>query len=376
MMPERHRPNKERKPGGEHASPPPSNVLEDEISLLEIVNLLLRHLYRLLGFSLAFGVLALLFSLLRPAEYVATASFVPQGSDSQVGRLATLAGRFGVAVPSSEAPGESLAFYAELLLSREILYEVAAERYDLTDGSTASGDRKRVSSTLPELLNIHEDTPELEIAEAIEWLREDAVQIRTDVETGIVGLSVTSRRPELSHAIASQLVNLVNEFNLQTRQSRAAAERKFIEGRLTEGNHSLLAAEGRLEGFLQSNRQFQNSPELLFQHDRLQRRVVRAQEVVTSLSQAHEEARVSEVRNTPVITVVERPVPPLRRESRGIPLMVALGFLLGGTVGVFSAFGSELMQREKERESEIYVEFSTLWTKTWLDIRTLGGRRS
>jgi uncharacterized protein involved in exopolysaccharide biosynthesis len=192
----------------------------------------------------------------------------------------------------------------------------------------------------------------------------------------MVRVFVESSWPGLSFGIASRLVTLVNEFNLETRQSRAAAERTFIEGRLAEAEDSLLAAETRLEAFLQSNRQFENSPELLFQHDRLQRQVARNQEVVTSLAQGYEEARVSEVRNTPVITVVEPPEIPLKPESRGLLLKGALGLALGGMVGLFWAFGSEMMRREEDRDSETYREFRNLWADTWRDVRKLGRRGS
>jgi len=90
-----------------------------------------------------------------------------------------------------------------------------------------------------------------------------------------------------------------------TRQSQAAAERGFTEERMAEAQEELRAAENELQRFLQNNRQFQNSPELVFQHDRLQRRVAMRQQVYTSLVQSYEQARIDEVPNTPVITVVE-----------------------------------------------------------------------
>ncbi len=45
----------------------------------------------------------------------------------------------------------------------------------------------------------------------------------------------------------------------------------------------------------------------LFEHDRLERPVSMRQELVTAMAQAYEQARVDEVRNTPVITVIDQP---------------------------------------------------------------------
>lgn len=345
----------------------------DEISLLEVFNLVLRHRHRIVGLAVLVAAVAVGAAFISGSTYRATAAFVPQGSDAERGRLASLAGQFGIDVPGGDGAGQSPAFYAELLRSREILRPVADARYTFLEDGAGDG-AEQIAGTLPELLEIDEDTPGLETVGAITWLREEAIAVRTDPETGMVNLSVDTPWAGLSHAIAERLLTLVNEFNLETRQSRAAAERAFIEERLAEREDSLLAAENRLESFLQSNRQFQNSPELLFRHDRLQRQVARHQQIVTSLSQAYEEARVSEVRNTPVITVLEPPERPLEAESRDLALRLALGLALGGMLGVFWAFGAELMRREREVGSDSYREFSTLWSRVRRELRLPGGR--
>lgn len=364
------RPGSRVPPGGG----PPGDPYADEISLLEVFNLVLRHRYRIAGTALAVGVVVVMMTLIVGRTYAATSSFVPQGSDGQQGRLASLAGQFGVNVPMGDGASESPAFYAELLRSREILRPVAQARYEIRGPGRGLAPDERMAGTLPDMLGIDTEPDEMATLEVMKWLREEAIEVRTDVETSMVTLTVETRWAGLSHAIAERLVQLVNAFNLETRQSQAAAERAFLEERLAEAQDSLLQAEGRLESFLQANRQFDNSPELGFQHDRLQRQVARNQQLVTSLDQAYEEARVSEVRNIPVITVVEPPELPLRPESRGVVLKGALGLLVGALVGLFAAFVTEMLRREREGASQTYTEFDALWKKTWHDLRTLGGR--
>jgi uncharacterized protein involved in exopolysaccharide biosynthesis len=353
---------------------PPGGPYGDDISLLEVVNLVLRHRYRIAGTAVVFGAITVLVTLLIGRTYAASSSFVPQGSDGQQGRLATLAGQFGVNVPMGDGASESPAFYAELLRSREILRPVARARYEIRGPGRGLAPDERMSGTLPAILGIDDEPDEMATLEAMAWLREEAIRVRTDAETGIVTVTVETHWAELSHAITERLVQLVNAYNLETRQSQAAAERVFLEERLGEAQDSLRNAEGRLETFLQGNRQFENSPELNFQHDRLQRQVARNQQLVTSLDQAYEEARVREVRNIPVITVVELPERPLRPEPRGLALKGALALLLGGLLGLFMAFVTEMLRRERERASQTYTEFHALWKKTWYDVITLGGR--
>jgi uncharacterized protein involved in exopolysaccharide biosynthesis len=54
-----------------------------------------------------------------------------------------------------------------------------------------------------------------------------------------------------------------------------------------------------MQAFLQANRQWANSPDLTFQHDRLERDIALRQQVYTTLVQSFEQARISEVRDTP-----------------------------------------------------------------------------
>ncbi len=170
------------------------------------------------------------------------------------------------------------------------------------------------------------------------------------------------------------MVQLVNEFNLRTRQSQAAAERRFIEHRVEQVRSEFRAAEDDLQNFLQNNRAFQNSPELLFQHDRLQREVSMQQQVFTNLMQSYEQARIAEVRNTPVITVVEKAEVPVMSDRGGLRIRILIGAFLGLLLGSFTAFFREYARRKQERQSSDLDEISELWEEAKQDLRRLAHR--
>jgi uncharacterized protein involved in exopolysaccharide biosynthesis len=346
-------------------------VEEDEISLLQLFSVMLRRRWTIVWSTAIITLVALALALQTQKVYTASTSFIPQGSESRTSGLAGLAGQFGFQLPS-QSSSESPQFYAELVTSREILGTLAVERvsFPVSDGSLDG----RLEGFLPELLEMGEgDVPPLVLRETtIQWLR-GAVSASPGRETGIVGVSITTPWPGLSKVLADRLLELLNEFNLQTRQSQAAAEREFVENRLAEVQDSLRAAEDRLETFLEANRLWENSPELSFQQGRLLRQVTMQQQVYTSLAEAHEQARIAEVRNTPVITIVERPEAPVYADARRRLMKLALGIVLGGMLGVFLAFGQEYLQRARKEEGEEYEEFSSLWAQTWRDIRTFGG---
>jgi uncharacterized protein involved in exopolysaccharide biosynthesis len=87
-------------------------------------------------------------------------------------------------------------------------------------------------------------------------------------------------------------------------------------------------AEDELQAFLQRNRDFRSSPQLSFAYDRLADNVSLRQQLYTAVAQAYEQARIEEVRDTPVITVVEAPMLPARPDPRPFFRAIAATVLL------------------------------------------------
>lgn len=339
-------------------------AMDDEISLWEVLAVLLRRRGTIVMTTVAVAALAVAFTLLRADTFTTAASFRPQGSEASTSQLLALASQFGVNVGSGGGEEASPAFYAELLGSREILSTVAAQSYVVAGVGT---------TTLPDLLEIENDTEELRHEDTIEWLAEGAVSVTTGRETGTVTVSVETEWPDLSKAIVEALLEEIQSFNLDTRQSQAAAERSFIEGRVQEAQDSLRAAEEAQQAFLQANRQYENSPDLVFQHDRLLREVTLRQSVLTTLVQAYEQARISEVRDTPVITILQAPFLPPGPDDRSLLLAIALGIVLGGMMGVVLAFVVEAFRRPAAGD-HAREDFQQTWDGLVASIPFMGGR--
>lgn len=87
------------------------------------------------------------------------------------------------------------------------------------------------------------------------------------------------------------------------------------------------------------------------------------QQVVSSLTESYEQARINEVRNTPVITVVEAAEAPVRPDPRNLRGRGLLALVLGGMLGVSVAFVREYARRSREESTDDYTEFSTLWSE-------------
>ena len=324
----------------------------DDFSLFSVGTIILRNRWRIVRWSLAFGVLAALTVIGKPRVYRAAASFIPQGTDPGRSSLATLAGQFGVAIPSS-SQGLTPEFYATLVRAPVLLRGIATDTFTVAE----MGGRR---VPFLELFDIEGETPTGRLDNAVRAL-EGMISVSHEKPTGVIALTVTTPWPSVSLAIAQATLDGVNEFNLHTRQSQAGAERRFVEGRLQVAAQELRQAEDRVAQFRASNRQYTSSPGLSFQHERLVREVTIREGVFTSLNQAYEEVRLREVRDTPVITVVEPPLLPTHAQPRGRVIRTVLGLVGGAVIGVIlSILGAVVTRRRRLGDTEVDEFMGTL----------------
>jgi uncharacterized protein involved in exopolysaccharide biosynthesis len=330
-----------------------------QISIVELGSGLLRHRHLIVRLAILGALVALGLNALKPRSYSSSAALMPQSSrpGSALNGIAT---QFGISLPAND-PGQSPAFYLELINSTQLLSSLAASPFP-------DPDNRGASRPLVEILKVKGETPELRTTEAVLLLRR-LVSPSVRPKTGVVDLVVRMPDPKLAAAVCTRVLELLNRFNLETRQSQAAAEARFVQARLADAKAELRVAEDRLQYFLQRNRDFRNSAELTFQQERLQRDVMLNQQIVGTLSQNYEQARIDQVRDTPAITVVERPVPPARADRRHNLRYGTIGFVLGLVLGVIWAWGSDFFGALLRRREPEIEEFQTLVDDSRSDLR-------
>ena len=324
----------------------------DGMSLVAFGTTLLRSRRRIARWMVLGGAVTAATLLLKSPQYKASASFIPQETDVSRSGLASLVGQFGVSLPSG---GQTVSpdFYAMLLKSRVLLAGVANDTFLVPEHGNG-----RIA--FADLFDVPEGSAQRREEQSIKLL-DDVVTTSVVKTTGIVKLSVRTKWPSVSYAIARSLIDGVDLFNRRTRQGQAASERVFIENRLAAATADLRAAEDRLERFLIANRQFAASPVLTFQDERLQREVSVRQQVVNTLTQAYEEVRIREVRDTPLITVLEPPTVPAVPEPRGRLLRLLFGLLTGGVIGSMLAIAAaSVARRDAAGDPEVKALMSTL----------------
>ena len=292
---------------------------------------------RLLVWLGAVGLAAgLAVGLLSRPRFVSSAMFIPESSDKGFSGLDLAASQLGIRLPMT-ASGWGPPIYVELLLSRMLLEPIALDTMSVAEESG-----RRVP--MMDLLGIRDSelSPGQRSEAAVVALR-SKVSVVEEKKLGGVRLTVATRWPSVSFAVASKLVSGVSDFNLLKRKSQATAERQFAESAADRSEHALREAEDKMQLFLQRNRTVGSSPELTFARDRLLREVSLRQAIYASLMQQREEARLKEVRDIPVITTIESPRFAVRRESRRLAVKAVLGALAGVMSAVWIAFVWEIL---------------------------------
>ena len=305
------------------------------------------------------AILTLLLSFLLTTRWSAKATFIPESQSSfQLPQgIGALAGQFGFSVPGAD-PMSSPDFYAAVTRSRSLLERTLQTRFPIPGVTAGRAD----SALLIDILEIEADTPRKRLEKGVEWL-ENHSAARVDNKTGAIELEVELPDPELAATVTSHMVGLLNDFNQQTRNLRARERRKFTGARTEEAQKDLESAEESLRVFLTRNRQFETSPQLQFEYQRLQRQVDQRQEIYQTLRREYEVARIDEVNDTPVLTVVDPATPPAKPSSPRRVRMTLVAALLGLLVGVALAFLKEYLSRSRELSPVAYQRVVESWRR-------------
>jgi len=327
-----------------------SHAARGGITVLDILSVFLRYrvLILILGALLAAMKAQEIAEL--PRYYQTEAEFMPQGARTE-SQLSGIARQFGINIGGGG--GDNPMFYVDLLKSRTILGEVAKKQYEFrTDSGVTRGN-------LIEIFGGRNLKP-VEQGPFVVGRLKSLITVGASGSTGVITIKVRALHPELAVQIANNLLVQVNTFNLQSRQARAAAERAFVEARQAEAQAELRQAEAHLQAFLVQNRDFTRSPALQMEYSRLTRAVEMRQTVYTGLAGAYEQAKIEEVRDLPVITVIAKPELPLDTESKEGARKVVTAFVGGLGFGSLLAFGLAGLAASTRRHPNDATEFDRL----------------
>ena len=356
----------------EGGRPADESPREDGVTLLDILLILAREKQFIVRTAAVFLVLGLAYSILKSPEYTSQARVLRevqtegiQGLPGGLGGLSALQG-LGINLGGG-ASGLTPETYPEILTSREVRLAVVRDTFYfqesdrrmtfveyVTQPQGPFGQVMKYTLKLPWTLkrqfgdwigtsprvrgdNVGTDLyPTEDEEEAMERIRE-MLWWAVDQETGIMTISVTAGEPELAAGLTQSFLGHLRDRVQQIRTEKAKRNLEFVEQRFGEAQEQLREAEKKLAQFTDRNKQI-NSAQLRTERDRLQRQVTFASDLYSQLQGQKTQAEIELQKSEPVVTVVEKPVPPIERSAPRRTFVVLISFIVGSIVGLFGAF--------------------------------------
>jgi uncharacterized protein involved in exopolysaccharide biosynthesis len=284
----------------------------DWIELLAVIWKSKRLIALVVGIT---TVLAVIYSLILPQYFKSTATILPETEKSKLaglGNISELASLAGIG--TGEVSLTKL--YPTIIRSESVLRNVIYAQYRT--------DKFKDSVNLIQFWEIKAKTPEEAYEAGLKALGSQ-LDVSSDLKTGVVSLSIETREPELSADILNNITGELDKFIRTKRTTNASEQRKWIEGRLVQVKGDLEKSERILKEFRENNRRVIDSPQLLMEQDRLIREVQINSTLYIELKKQYELAKIEEIKNIPIINVMD-PARPAARKERPKRRVIVLTF--------------------------------------------------
>jgi capsular polysaccharide biosynthesis protein len=341
-------------------------------------------------------VIGLVVAVFSSAEYTSSATVIreagAEGGLGSLGGLSALRG-FGLSIGGASG-GLTPEAYPDILQSAEVRLAVAQDTFYFSElgrratfveyveaESSVLGFIKQYTIGLPGLIlsSIRENPSagaegargglqrltETEY-EALEKLS-DLISTSTDLETGLMRVSITTENPVLSAALTESFVSHLTERVRTIRTRKAREDLDFIEQQFAEAEGVLQEAEEALARFDDRN----NNPQtarLRTERDQLQRQVTFASQLYSDLLTQRTQAQIELQRSQPVVTVLEEAAIPLEPSGPNRKMIVLLSLVLGGALGIGLAFVKAAIEKQSdddENSKKLELIRSAFIPKRW-----------
>ena len=164
------------------------------------------------------------------------------------------------------------------------------------------------------------------------------LNVKEDRRTGLIQLNIEMESPNLAAEVANFIGSEIQSYIQKQNTAKAIKEKLFISGRLIVVKGELEKLEEDLKEFKERNRGYEVSPELFMIYSQKFREAEAKQQVYVTLQQQLELARISEVKQTPIINILDEAKPPVSksRPNRAIISLLSLlaGFLFGASISI------------------------------------------
>lgn len=274
---------------------------DDEINLLDLVKVLLRHKGFIVRFVLVVTVGTAIVALLMTKVYESRAVIVPVVPvEEQGGGMSAVAAQFGITTPQSSNLSEIVG-----LLKSDIIMQKVMEKGKFRDVFFDKDDL--------EGLNENEKT-----WKGIRILKEQILNVKENKKDNIITMSAEYKDPVIAQKIASTALAELTEHMTAEAKRVAEANRVYLESQINTAG----------DPFIRTN-------------------------VYGLIARQIQTAMLAEAKENYAFKVLDPPRVPDKKVKPKRTLMVGIAFVVSLFLGIFLAFMREHYQRNREEWAEI-----------------------
>ena len=293
-----------------------------EIDLSKISNSIKVNKMNILYSTLIGFIVSILYIVIATPYYQSYISINPIGdninSGRSVGGLQSLASEYGVNLNVADFINDKPSFYIPDIVNSRILKKaVISNKWNTNNGEVDLIDYWQINDTtkfsigklIGSFLGGNENKNlELRFMDAaIDKLSEQLLV--QEEESGLIVISVLMEESQLAADISNFIANYIKEYVSDIMLSYSSTHRAFIEERLKYSKNELSQSEEELKEFSEKNPFAVDTPELQLQRGRLLRNMEVNQQVYITLRQQYEMARINELKEIPVINILDNAEP-------------------------------------------------------------------
>jgi uncharacterized protein involved in exopolysaccharide biosynthesis len=182
----------------------------------------------------------------------------------------------------------------------------------------------RLSKEQKELLKTLQDMIQVEV--------QDQGNKLLKKKSKVFSVKVEAQDPLVSALLADSVVSCLKRYVINYNTRKAQKDLKFIKARFLEAQQNFYARQKALADYSDSNSNVILAS-VRIQQERLQKEYNLAAGVYTSLSQLLEKAKIQVQDHTPVLTVIQPPVVPLKKSAPKSTLIIIEMVLVGAFIG-------------------------------------------
>ena len=273
--------------------------------------------------------------------FVSTAKILPSDGGSSKSDLLSMASQFGVGPVKKSLDLTSSELYPEIIKSRHLCKLLLKEKFNTKKFGLDQPLLKILvyGNSLIDSSNFHRIQ-----SKGVVMLQKMISVKNTKKNSPLLRLSVYANEAKFSKDLAVSVIHKLDEMQKGFKLQKIQDKLSFIKKRMVEVESYLIKAEESVKTFRDKNRNIIKSPSLKLEEARLLRDVKIQLEIYITLKKEIELAQIEEVENSSMLSILDEPEVPLKRQSPKLDRIFFISLIMGIVIILSFIFGKSWIQ--------------------------------